>query len=160
MTYTSKLKDVFYPSNDREARVAHFRIALIEALIERETVVTAIICLQRDARSGPYMLSKAEELDVVLNRIIERELRGVRVDRIRLLVDHAGAVTEYPLDFNAADLKPRWSQKKPWLNETDVRSRNITAGSGRALFVDMDCGKLAEQWLLDALASQGDQRQI
>jgi hypothetical protein len=51
---------------------------------------------------------------MVVGRVVGNELRGVRVDRTRLVVEVRGNYTEYPLNFNAGDMPTRQRPRDPW----------------------------------------------
>ncbi|KDR26158.1 hypothetical protein BG57_26960 [Caballeronia grimmiae] len=127
-------------------RVARYRLVLIET----SGRVSAVIHLRRDDRPRSYQLTSEREFDVAINRIVDTELRGVRVDSMRLVVESDQSSIEYPLDFNAADIPARRTPIKPWLDAANLRSRDIVGGSV-ALFVDVDAGRPAEAWLTELL---------
>jgi len=61
--------------------------------------------LRRETPPWRYQLASEPEFDVVVNRIVNTELRGIRVDSLRLVVESDRTSIDYPLDFNAADLQ-------------------------------------------------------
>ncbi|AQH05376.1 hypothetical protein A9R05_40885 (plasmid) [Burkholderia sp. KK1] len=146
MTYKGAFKDVVFPGLDREARVARYRLVISES----HGRITAVIHLRRQMPPCRYQLGSEREFDVVVNRIVNAELRGIRVDSLRLIVESDHSSIDYPLDFNAADLPARRSLNQPWVDAAELWSRDIVAG-GVALFVDVDAGRPAEAWLMDAL---------
>ncbi|VXC84993.1 conserved hypothetical protein [Burkholderia sp. 8Y] len=110
-----------------------------------------MIHLRRQAGGQPYLLEKEREFDVAVGRIVETELRRVRIDRTRLVVETEGAFREYPLNFNAAEFPARPSPEEPWKRPVvALASRDIVGGSV-ALFVDVDAGQPAEPWLTQLL---------
>jgi hypothetical protein len=146
MTYKGDFKDAVFPSADREARVARYRLVLIEMNLR----VSAVIHLRREDRAARYQFGSEREFDVVVNRIVNTELRGVRVDSMRLVVESDQSSIEYPLDFNAADIPARRTNIQPWLDAAELRSRDIVGGRV-ALFVDVAAGRPAEAWLTELL---------
>jgi len=146
MTYKGEFEDTVFPSADGEARVARYRLVLIET----SGRVSAVIHLRRDDQPRSYQLTSEREFDVAINRIVDTELRGVRVDSMRLVVESDQSSIEYPLDFNAADIPARRTHIKPWLDAANLRSRDIVGGSV-ALFVDVDAGRPADAWLTELL---------
>ncbi|WP_248324041.1 MULTISPECIES: hypothetical protein [unclassified Caballeronia] len=147
MAYRGEFKDIIYPNGKREARVAQYRLVLIE----RESEVSVVIHLRREAEGQTYLFERDREFDVVAGRIVDKELRGIRVDRTRLVVESEGAFTEYPLNFNAAEFPSRVSPEEPWKPPVvALESRDIVGGSV-ALFVDLGAGQSAEPWLTGLL---------
>ncbi|KND57251.1 hypothetical protein BVER_00554c [Candidatus Burkholderia verschuerenii] len=147
MAYKSKFKDIFYPTGDREARVAHHRIVLCE----RKAIVTAVVHLRRTSSAQKHRLSRVDELGTVLNRIVDQELRGIRIDRTHLIVQQGTAFFEYPIDFNASDLPTRPTKDKPWeVPAVSMSSRDIVVGAA-ALFIDIDGGVASEPWIVELL---------
>jgi hypothetical protein len=147
MAYRGEFRDVIYPNERGEARVARYRLFLIEG----EAKVSVVIHLRRNADGEPYLLEREREFDVVVGRIVDTELRGVRVDRTRLVVETEGAFTEYPLDFDAAEFPARPSPEEPWKPPVvALQSRDIVGGSV-ALFLDIDAGQPPETSLIALL---------
>ena len=146
MTYKGVFKDAVFPGLDRDARVARYRLVLSES----RGRITVVIHLRRETPPCRYQLASEREFDVVVNRIVNTELRGIRVDSLRLVVESDHSSIDYPLDFNAADLPFRRSLSQPWVDAADLRSRDIVAG-GVALFVDVDGGRPADAWLMEVL---------
>ena len=83
-------------------------------------------------------------LDVVLNRIIEAELVGVRHNCVRLVVQADAQMTEYPIAFNALDVaRPGESERRPPTTADQaihIRSLEVVGGSV-AFYVDREGGK-------------------
>ena len=146
MTYRGVFKDAVFPGLDREARVARYRLVVSES----HGRIIVVIHLRLQTPPCRYELASEREFDVVVNRIVNTELRGIRVDSLRLVVESDHSSIDYPLDFNAADLPARRSLSQPWVDAADLRSRDIVAG-GVALFVDVDAGRPAEAWLIEVL---------
>jgi hypothetical protein len=147
MAYRGKFKEIVYPNEQREARVARYRLVLLK----RDSTVSAVIHLQRETRAKAYQLTRERDFDMVVSRIVGNELRGVRVDRTRLVVEVRDSYTEYPLNFNAADLPTRQRPREPWkASVVDVESRDIVGGSV-ALFVDIAGARPADPLLVRAL---------
>lgn len=147
MTYRTEFKDIIYPNEHREARVAQYRLLLVE----RDSKVSVIVHLRRDPPTKPFMFERDRDFDVVVGRIIDLELRGVRVDQTRLVVEAESTFTVYPLNFNAADFPARASAEAPWKRPVvELESRDIVGGSV-ALFVDVDAGEPAEHSLGELL---------
>lgn len=119
-------------------------------LTDTDGRVSAVIHLRRAKQPRTYQLSSEREFDVAVNRIVDTELRGIRVDSMRLVVESDQSSIEYPLDFNAADIPARRTRLKPWLDAADLRSRDIVGGRV-ALFVDVDAGRPADAWLTELL---------
>lgn len=80
MIYKSTFKDIIYPAQNREPRVTRYRIVLMK----NSRLVRAIVHLVADEPTQPQSTEIDTALDVVLNRIIEAELVGVRHDCVRL----------------------------------------------------------------------------
>lgn len=147
MAYRGKFKDIIYPDEHREARVAQYRLIVLD----REAKISVVIHLRREAEGEPFLLARERELDMVVGRIVDTELRGVRVDRTRLVVETHGAFIEYPLNFNAAEFPARPSPGKPWKPPVvTLQSRDIVGGSV-ALFVDFDAGQAPETSVIELL---------
>ncbi|WP_213233951.1 hypothetical protein [Caballeronia sp. NK8] len=90
-------------------------------------------------------------MNVVIGRIVGHELRGIRVDRTRVVVETDGRFTEYSLDFNAADLPSSRPSREPWKPPVvAVESRDIVGGS-LPVFVDLASARPVDAWLLKVL---------
>lgn len=139
MIYTSPFRDIIYPATNREPRVTRYRIVLVK----NARLVRAIVQLMVEEPEQPQP-TDSTALDVILNRIIEAELAGVRHDCIRLVVQSAGQMTEYPIVYNALDVvRPGNVTKRP-ATTTDqpihIRSLDVVGGSV-AFYVDREGGK-------------------
>ncbi|WP_050453451.1 hypothetical protein [Candidatus Burkholderia verschuerenii] len=96
-------------------------------------------------------MSRVDELDTVLNRIVDPRLRGIRIDRTHFIVQQGTAFFEYPIDFNASDLPARPTKDKPWeAPAVSVCSHDIVVGSV-TLFIDIDGAVAAEPWIVELL---------
>ncbi|GJH12716.1 hypothetical protein CBA19CS11_27780 [Caballeronia novacaledonica] len=135
MAYLGQFRDIVYANEKREPRVATYRLVLLE---EKPTAAV-VIHLHREHHAGTVRLAREQELDVVIGRIVGRELRGIRVDRTRVVVETDRRFTEYSLDFNAADLPSTRPVGEPWKPPVvAVESRDIVGGS-LPVFVDGKC---------------------
>ena len=142
MIYKGPFKDIIYPAQSREPHVARYRIVLAK----NPKLVRAIVHLVADEPSQPQRIDLLTALDVVLNRIVNTELTGIRHDCMRLVVQSQKALTDYPIGFNALEVKrPRDAMKRP-TGTTDepihIRSHDIVGGVV-AFYVDQDEGKPA-----------------
>ncbi|WP_157696224.1 hypothetical protein [Caballeronia temeraria] len=133
MAYLGKFRDIVYANEKREPRVATYRLVLLE----EEPTAAVVIHLHRKHHAGTVRLAREQELDVVIGRIVGQELRGIRVDRTRVVVETDRRFTEYSLDFNAADLPTTRPSAEPWTPPVvSVESRDIVGGS-LPIFVDL-----------------------
>ena len=142
MIYTGSFKDIIYPSASREPQVARYRIVLAK----NPRLVRAIVHLVADEPSQPQRIDLLTALDVVLNRIVNTELTGIRHDCMRLVVQSQETLTDYPIGFNTLEVKrPRDAAKRP-TGTTDepihIRSHDIVGGVV-AFYVDQDEGRPA-----------------
>lgn len=140
MIYKSAFKDIIYPAQNREPRVTRYRIVLMK----NSRLVRAIVHLVADEPTQPQSTEIDTALDVVLNRIIEAELVGVRHDCVRLVVQADAQMTEYPITFNALDVaRPGDSERLPPPTADQaihIRSLDVVGGSV-AFYVDREGGK-------------------
>lgn len=83
MVYKSPYIDLIYPSSSREPRVARYRVVLSK---NPKTGVRAFVHLLRGVTDESPDAVPDTALDVVLNRIIDDQLVGVRLDCIRFVV--------------------------------------------------------------------------
>lgn len=117
----------------------------------KKSPLRLLIHLHRKHHAGGVRLARQQELDVVIGRIVGHELRGIRVDRMRVVVETDGRFTEYSLDFNAADLPSRRPSGEPWKPPVvAVESRDIVGGS-LPVFVDLASARPVDAWLLKVL---------
>jgi len=125
MAYIGQFRDIVYANEKREPRVANYRLVLVE-----ETPTAAVVIhLRREDHAGSVRLAREQELDIVVGRIVGQDLRGIRVDRTRVVVETDRRFTEYSLDFNAADLPTSRPSGEPWKPPVvAVESRDIVGG--------------------------------
>lgn len=139
MIYRSPFRDIIYPATNREPRVARYRIVLTK----NARLVRAIVHLMVEEPGQP-LPTDSTALDVILNRIIGVELAGVRHDCIRLAVQAAGQMTDYPIVYNALDVARPGNVRKLQATTTDqpihIRSLDVVGGSV-AFYVDREAGK-------------------
>ncbi|WP_429563590.1 hypothetical protein [Paraburkholderia sp. MM6662-R1] len=113
-------------------------------LTKHSRLVRAIVHLVANAPTQPQSTDIDTELDVVLNRIIDAELVGVRHDCLRLVVQVDAQMTEYPIIFNALDLARPGNPEKRRAPTADqpihIRSLDVVGGSV-AFYVDREGGK-------------------
>jgi hypothetical protein len=99
-----------------------------------------------DEPSQPQCTDLPTALDVVLNRIVESELTGVRHDCMRLVVQSDETLIGYPIGFNALEVKrPRDAMsRQPRTSDEPIhiRSHDVVGGAV-AFYVDQDEGKPA-----------------
>lgn len=114
MIYRSPFRDIIYPARNREPRVTCYRIMLAK----NARLVRAIVHLMAEQPEQP-LPTDSTALDVILNRIIGAELAGVRHDCIRLIVQAAGQMTDYPIVYNALDVSRPGNVTKRQARTTD-----------------------------------------
>jgi hypothetical protein len=141
MIYKSAFKDIIYPAApNREPRATQYRIVLLK----NARLVRAIVHLVADAPAQPQSTDLGTALDVILNRIIDAELVGVRHDCVRLVVQANAQMTEYPMTFNALDVaRPGDPAKRPPPSADQpvhIRSLDVVGGAV-AFYVDREGGK-------------------
>ncbi|SAL52380.1 hypothetical protein AWB70_04337 [Caballeronia cordobensis] len=147
MAYLGQFRDIVYANEKREPRVATYRLLLLE----EPPTAAVVIHLHREHRAGSVRLTRERELDIVVGRIVGQHLRGIRVDRTRIVVETARRFTEYSLDFNAADLPTSRPSGEPWKPPVvDVESRDIVGGS-LPIYVDLASARPVDAWLLKVL---------
>ncbi|MBC8750457.1 MULTISPECIES: hypothetical protein [Paraburkholderia] len=140
MIYKSAFKDIIYPAQNREPRATRYRIVLTK----NSKLVRAIVHLVANEPTQPHSTELDTALDVILNRIIDAELIGVRHDCVRLVVQADAQLTEYPVTFNALDVarpgsvagRPATTSDQPM----HIRSLDVVGGSV-AFYVDRQGGK-------------------
>ena len=130
MGYTGSYKDVVYPGPDREPRVLKYRIAFLdEPPLTPHAIIHLVQCDPKDP--PPDYLEAA--LDVILNRIVENEFIGVRVDRLHFVLETDAAFFEYPIEYSADDFQKRDNRvivKGAGKQRTlHIESRNVVGGS-------------------------------
>ncbi|CAB3740291.1 hypothetical protein [Paraburkholderia rhynchosiae] len=142
MFYKSAFKDIIYPAYSREPRVTRYRIVLVK----NSRLVRAIVQLLADEPLRPQHTDLLTALDVILNRIIEVELMGVRHDCIRLVVLAEAQMIDYPITYNALEIKRRRTAANQPATATDqpihIRSLDVVRGAV-AFYVDREGGKPA-----------------
>jgi len=132
MIYKGTFKDIIYPAQSREPRVARYRIVLAR----NPRLVRAIVHLVADEPSQPQRTDLLTTLDVVLNRIIDNELTGVRHDCMRLVVHSGERLIDYPIRFNALEVKrPRDAvSRPPRMSDEPIHIRSHDAVGGAVAF--------------------------
>ncbi|CAN7793387.1 hypothetical protein LJR267_009393 [Paraburkholderia hospita] len=142
MIYKGPFKDIIYPAQSREPSVARYRIVLAK----NPKLVRAFVHLVTGEPSQPRRTDLPTALDVVLNRIVESELTGVRHDCMRLVVQSDERLIDYPIGFNALEVKrPRDVMSRPPRTSDEpihIRSHDVVGGAV-AFYVDQDGGKPA-----------------
>jgi hypothetical protein len=136
MVYKSSFKDIIYPASSREPRVTRYRVVLTA---EPTHAVSAIIQFAQDDLAHAYHSPLEPTLDQLLDRVIARELQGIRLDRITLVVQTGPKLLQYPINFNAVEFQKRGNPvsvtgagKKKAIR---IRSHVVVGGSV-AFFVD------------------------
>ncbi|TCG03058.1 hypothetical protein BZM27_51295 [Paraburkholderia steynii] len=142
MIYKGPFKDIIYPAQSREPRVGRYRIVLAK----NPRLVRAIVHLVADEPLQPQRTDLLTALDVVLNRIIDKELTGIGHDCMRLVVQSHERLIDYPIGFNALEVKrPRDAANRPPGTADEpvhIRSHDVVGGAA-AFYVDQDEGKPA-----------------
>ncbi|MFM0523024.1 hypothetical protein PQR08_36995 [Caballeronia jiangsuensis] len=147
MAYIGQFRDIVYANEQREPHVATYRLLLLE----EQPTAAVVIHLHRKGHPGSVRLTRERELDIVVGRIVGQDLRGIRVDRTRVVVETGGKFTEYSLDFNAADLPSSRPSGEPWKPPVvAVESRDIVSGS-LPIFVDLASARQVDAWLMKVL---------
>ena len=131
MSYIGNSKDIIDPGPDREPRALKYRIAFFQD--GSPTATHAVIHLVQCDPNDPPPDHLEVALDLLLNRIVERELVGIRIDRIRFVLETDGSFFEYPIEYSAADFQKRGNPvavkgagKKQVLH---IESRDVVGGS-------------------------------
>ena len=142
MIYKSAFKDIIDPARNREPRVTQYRIVLGKS----PKLVCAMVHPLAEEPLQPLRADLVTALDVILTRIAEAELRGIRPDCIRLLVQAGAEVTDCPIGFNALEvIQPRGVASCPPITADQpahIRSLDVVGGAV-AFYVDHDDGKPA-----------------
>ncbi|WOD14293.1 hypothetical protein [Paraburkholderia kirstenboschensis] len=130
MIYKSAFRDIIYPAQNREPRATRYRIVLAK---KTSRLVRAIVHLVADEPAQPESTDLPAAIDVILNRIIDGELRGVRHDCIRVVVQTGAQLTDYPITYNALELKGSGGRAPRTPGTTDqpihIRSIDVVGGS-------------------------------
>ncbi|TDN58983.1 hypothetical protein [Paraburkholderia sp. BL10I2N1] len=140
MVYKGSFKDIIDPAASREPRFARYRIVLAG----NSSSVRAVVHLIHGEPSQPQQPDLTAVLDVVLNRIVDDDLGGIRLDRIQLVVQTGPDFLVYPIRFNALEFRqPERGVPQSGRNRDEpfhIRSHDITGGSV-AFYVDHDSAK-------------------
>ncbi|NUY06116.1 hypothetical protein [Paraburkholderia youngii] len=142
MVYKSAFRDIIYPAQNREPLATRYRIVLAKT----SRLVRAIVHLVADEPTQPESTDLPTAIDVILNRIIDGELTGVRHDCIRLVVQTGAQLTDYPITYNALELKGHGGRepRPPGTTDQPIHIRSIDVVGGSVAFsVDHDGGKPA-----------------
>jgi hypothetical protein len=138
MVYKGSFKDIIYPEPTREPRVTRYRVVLTA---EPTHTVSAVIQFLQDELAHAYHSPLESALDLLLDRIVERELKGIRLDRITLVVQTGPKLLQYPINFNAVEFQKRSNPvsvtgtgKKKAIH---IRSHDVVGGSVE-FFVDRE----------------------
>jgi hypothetical protein len=92
MGYTGGYKDIVYPGPNREPQVSKYRIAFLsDGSPPAQHAVIHLV--QFDPKDPPPEHLEAA-LDVLLNRIVENEFIGVRVDHLHFVLETDAAFFE------------------------------------------------------------------
>jgi hypothetical protein len=142
MIYKSAFRDIIYPTQSREPRATRYRIVLAKS----SRVVRAIVHLVADEPAQPESTDLSTAIDTILNRIIDGELPGVRHDCIRFVVQTGARLIDYPITFNAMELRGRGRRPDRPATTPDqpiyIRSIDVVGGSV-PFYVDLEGGKPA-----------------
>lgn len=103
MTYQGSFNDLIYPQIDRTPAVARYRIACFHD----GTANRAVIHLDRFANPALSSQEIDAAIDIVLNKIIDLQFIGVRMDHVHLVLETDDGVFEYPIDFDANEFHQR-----------------------------------------------------
>lgn len=115
-------------------------------LAKSSRLVRAIVHLVADEPAQPESTDLPTAIDVILNRIIAGELTGVRHDCIRLVVQTGEQLTDYPITYNALELKGHAGRapRSPGTSDQPIHIRSIdVVGGAVAFYVDHEGGKPA-----------------
>jgi hypothetical protein len=131
MGYVGSYKDVIYPGPDREPRVLKYRVAFVD---EGSPPAThAIIHLVQCDPKNPPPTHLNTALDLLLNKIVGTEFKGVRLDRLHFVLETESAFFEYPIEYSAEDFQKRGNPtvvkgtgKKQSIH---IESRDVVGGS-------------------------------
>ncbi|MFM0441895.1 hypothetical protein PQQ84_36470 [Paraburkholderia strydomiana] len=140
MIYKGAFRDIIYPAQNREPRATRYRIVLAK----HSRLVRAVVHLLAEEPTQPQRTDLVTALDVILNRIIEAELMGVRHDCIRLVVQDGVQLLEYPITYNALEVKRRGGDmpRPPASADQPIHIRSLDVVGGAVAFsVDRDGGK-------------------
>jgi hypothetical protein len=107
MGYAGSYKGVIYPGPDREPRVLKYRVALVDEGSPPAPATHAIIHLVQCDPKNPPPTHLNTALDLLLNKIVNAEFRGVRVDRLRFALETESAFFEYLIEYSAEDFHER-----------------------------------------------------
>lgn len=107
MIYKGAFRDIIYPAQNREPRATRYRIVLAK----HSRLVRAVVHLVSEEPTQPQRTDLVTALDVILNRIIEAELMGVRHDCVRLVTSLA---RQWPISSMAQSprLRPRSARSR------------------------------------------------
>lgn len=167
------LKRIYYPGNDRQPCQARYKIVFRQD--EKKFFRCAyIVVFQDQAKDGPFtsLWNSDAARDNVLNRILENELAGVRLEYIRYVTIVEGHAMDHPIEIDVADYVSRGNphdqldaqpgdiQNKilNLIGKGDKRyainSRDIVAGCCRVFTLGLDEGKRPTAVVLQDLLSQ------
>ena len=155
MSFQGGFQDIFFPGVDREPCVATYRIAITaDPTNPAATGPYAIIHLvQLDAGPSDAM-DFLSALDVLLNKIVQSKLAGVRIDHLRFVVESYGACVEVPIDFSTEDFVHRGNpvviKGTGKFTSVHIEARDILGGT-TSLLAHFEKREPLAQFVSDAL---------
>lgn len=142
MVYKGPFKEIIFPDVNREPCAARYRVVLIES----GKAVRAIVHLIEGEPAQPHQPEATTLLDLVVAKIVAGDFHGVRLDRIKVVVQRGSRLISYALGFNALEIQPLGGTGMPRGRSKGeplyIRSHQITGGSV-AFYVDVDSKKPA-----------------
>jgi hypothetical protein len=139
---------IVYPGDRGHPHIGHYRI-LVDQVVGARTVV--IHLKQRPDDSFDLMASQ-EARDAILNRLLDQELRGVRMEFIHFVAEAGGLAFTFAIQVDIHDYEARGNPLQ--VSESDaggteprttsagiqpraIHSRHLVAGNAR-VFTDTD----------------------
>jgi hypothetical protein len=142
MVYKGPFKEIIFPNVNCEPCAARYRVVLTES----GKAVRAIVHLIEGEPTQPHQPEATTLLDLIVARIVAADFHGVRLDRIKVVVQRGSRLISYALGFNALDVRPSGDTGMPRVRSKDeplhIRSHQIAGGSV-AFYVDVDSKKPA-----------------
>ncbi len=135
MPYQGKIQSIIYPDESNKPCVMHYRIAFT---VREPWLVIIQLQQDNDAYASPVVSSDVR--DQVLNRILENDLRGIRVADVRLVAGDSTGVFEYELTPDIEDYVARGNCVKAtvqrarrgrFVEQIEVTSDQLTCGRMR-----------------------------
>ena len=129
MTYQGSFNALIYPQIDRTPAVARYRIACFDD----GTANRAVIHFDRFANPALSSQQIDAAIDTALNKIIDLQFIGVRMDHVHLVVETDDGVFEYPIDFDANEFHQRGNasavQGSCTTQAVSIDSKDVVGGS-------------------------------